>query len=65
MNNSIKESFSPKYLSVKEAARYLTVSERNLRERIASREIPFVRFGSRVLFRIVDLDRYVDSKLCV
>lgn len=49
----------PRLLSVSEAARYIGISERNLRGLIAERKIPFVRIRRRIVFRLVDLDRWI------
>jgi len=49
-------------MNVAEAAVYLTISQRYLRNLIADYKVPCVRIGSRVLFRLVDLDRWLESK---
>lgn len=48
-------------LAVREAAIYLGISERYLRELVARREIDHVRFGKRILFRPADLDRFISD----
>ncbi len=53
----------PKNLNVKEASQYIGISERFLRSLIAERKIRVVRIGNRVLFRLVDVDRWLQSKL--
>jgi excisionase family DNA binding protein len=53
----------PRILKVAEAAYYLQISERTIRSLIAERKIPFARIGRRVVFRLVDLDRWLESKL--
>jgi excisionase family DNA binding protein len=56
-------SCPPKQLNVPEASEYIGISQRYLRNLIAERKVPCVRLGSRVLFRLVDLDRWLESKL--
>jgi excisionase family DNA binding protein len=53
----------PKLLSVAEASNYIGISERYLRSLIADRNIPTARIGKRIVFRLVDLDRWIESKL--
>lgn len=48
-------------LSVREAARLLSVSRRTLQRRIGEGSVPSVRFGGRVLVRLADLQRVVDE----
>jgi len=53
-------------LSIDDAAIYLGLSAKTIRNRIGPRaELPFPvkakRFGKKVLFDIRDLERYVDS----
>lgn len=54
----------PANMSVKEAALFVGVSERTLRETIANHEIRHVRFGSRIILRRVDLDAFLEEKVC-
>ena len=49
------------HLSAKESAQYLGISERSVRDRAYSREIPSFKMGRRLLFRRSDLDAYVDA----
>ncbi len=49
--------------TVPEAASYLTICERKLRELIAEGEIRHCRIGRRVLLRIEDLSDYLESQL--
>jgi excisionase family DNA binding protein len=51
----------PKNLSVIEAVRYLTCSERKLRDEIAEGNLKVCRFGSRIIVRLKDLDNYLDQ----
>jgi excisionase family DNA binding protein len=53
----------PKLLSVAEASKYIGISERYLRSLIAERKVQTVRIGGRVVLRLVDLDRWIESKL--
>jgi len=53
----------PKNLYVPEAADYIGISERNLRNLIAERKIRVVRIGYRIVLRLIDVDRWMESKL--
>ena len=53
----------PRLMNVAEAATYLGVGYTTIRSRIAERKIPFVKSGGRVLFRLVDLDRWIEKQL--
>ena len=53
----------PKVLNVSEASQYIGVSQRTLRSLIADRKIRVSRIGGRVLLRLVDVDRFIESKL--
>ena len=53
----------PKNLNVREAADYIGISQRYLRSLIAERKIRVVRIGHRVLLRLIDVDRWLESKL--
>ena len=48
-----------RYLSVREAVRYLSISERNLRARLA--KIPHFKVGAKILFKRSQLDRWMDQ----
>jgi hypothetical protein len=59
-------SISPRLLGVADAARYLGISVKTIRNGLGPRATkPFpvkpVRYGRRVLFRLVDLDAFADS----
>lgn len=56
-------SSPPRQMNVPEAAAYISISQRYLRNLIAERKIPCVRVGSRVIFRLCDIDRWLESKL--
>jgi excisionase family DNA binding protein len=47
----------PKLLNIAEAATYLGVSARTIRDRIADRRLTCIRLGGRVLLRTTDLER--------
>ena len=49
------------YLKVREAANYMRISERKLRELIATRELKIVRIGRRIIVRKVDIDKYMEQ----
>lgn len=49
------------FLSVPEAADYLTISERSLRRLIAGRKISYSKIGNLVRFEHSDLDAFVDA----
>ena len=53
----------PKNLNVPEAADYIGISQRYLRSLIAERKIRVVRIGHRVLLRLIDVDRWLESNL--
>lgn len=51
-----------KHWSIREAAKYLGMSEAFMRKAVHSRSIPFCRIGSKSLrFRQEDLDRWVEA----
>lgn len=60
--NSIRAN-PPKVLNVPEASQYIGISQRNLRSLIAERKIKVARIGHRVLLRLIDVDRWLESKL--
>jgi len=61
-NSSIRTN-PPKVLSVPEASLYIGISKRYLRSLIADRRIKVIRIGGRVLLRLIDIDRWIESKL--
>jgi excisionase family DNA binding protein len=67
LHNIAKESSiratPPKVLNVPEASQYIGISQRNLRSLIADRKIKVARIGHRVLLRLIDVDRWLESKL--
>jgi excisionase family DNA binding protein len=66
-NTTNIRSNPPKNLSVPEAAEYIGISERYLRNLITGRKIPCCRIDektrSRIVFRLCDIDRWLESKL--
>jgi excisionase family DNA binding protein len=46
----------------KQAAQYLNISPLSLTRKVCQREVPFIKFGRRVLFDPEDLRRFVASK---
>ena len=50
--------------TVEEAAEYLRISERFLRELIATRRIPHIRIGRRIIFRESVLDSWMEENAC-
>jgi len=53
----------PVNMSVLEACFYVGISERKLRELIARGDIRYVRLGSRILIRRIDLDQFLERNL--
>jgi len=50
---------SDRYLDLKEAAEYLPLSERTIREHL--NEIPHFRYGKKIIFRKSELDRWMET----
>src|SRR5579863_8023783 len=48
-------------LDCAQAAHYLSISESFVRKSVASNKIPYVRIGTRTLFRRSDLDEWVSA----
>jgi excisionase family DNA binding protein len=51
-----------KFLSVKQAAEYLTLASSTLYSYVHYKAIPFTKIGDRVVFEKDRLDRWVKSK---
>ena len=62
MNQDIRSN-PPRLLTVPEAAHYLTISERKVRDEIAKGMLRVARIGRRLLIRLRDLDEYVEDRL--
>lgn len=63
---SIKREIKPRMLSIEEAASYIGLAAKTIRNRIGQKaKKPFPvkpkRIGGRVLFDIKDLDKYIDA----
>ena len=56
-------SMPPSLLTVLEAAEYLIISERKIRDEIAKRMLGAARIGQRLIIRLRDLDDYVEDRL--
>lgn len=56
-------SVSSPYLNTAQAAQYLTISVRHLKNLLAGRRIKAARIGRRLVFKRSELDRYVDLLL--
>ena len=52
----------PQNMSVPELAIYLGISERKTRELIALRSFKVVRFGSRIVIRCKDVEKYLQAQ---
>lgn len=50
-------------LSVIEAAEYLGLSKITIYKLVSEQKIPVVKLGARDLFRVDDLDKWVESKI--
>jgi len=60
---SMNEYNAPRLFSVKEAARYLGMSEAALRKRIYLREVRgLVKIGGRIFLDRKELDRWIEEK---
>ena len=65
MNQDITSirSMPPSLLTVLEAAEYLIISERKIRDEIVKRMLGAARIGRRLIIRLRDLDDYVEDRL--
>jgi excisionase family DNA binding protein len=59
----VSNPVSPQFLSLKDAARYLGLTDWALRERVWQGSIPFVRFpeGRKLYFHVKDLDAFIEE----
>jgi hypothetical protein len=60
------ETIRPRLVGVRDAARYLGLAPKTLRNRTGPRAadplpIPVKRIGAKVLFDVADLDKFIDS----
>ena len=60
MKSDIRQN-PPKIMSVKEAAIYIGVSERLLRDRLNAGYIRHSRLGARILIRLEDINKFMDE----
>ena len=51
----------PAVLTTREAAQYLRVSLPTINRRVRSGELPYIRMGRSLRFRLADLDAYLAS----
>lgn len=49
----------PRYLSVRQAAAYTGSSEKSIRYRVETRQLPFCRIGGSIRFDKDELDRFI------
>jgi excisionase family DNA binding protein len=58
-SGTVKETF----LTVREAADYLRISRQTLSKLRTGAGLPFIRVGRKVLFRVSDLDGFMESRV--
>lgn len=51
----------PRLLNIKMAAVYLSASVWMMRQLVAEKKLPEIRFGTKLMFDRKDLDQFVDS----
>jgi len=56
------ESVAQRYISLKGAAQYTSLSYYNLREMCYLRRLPSIKVGKRILIEITDLDEYLQAR---
>ena len=56
------ESVAQRYLSLKGAAQYTSLSYYNLREMCYLRRLPSIKVGKRILIEIADLDEFLQAR---
>lgn len=59
----MNETFIPKLLTIREAAKYLGISVWGLRARVAKRQIPIVKWGRSVYIPRDKLDKFLNSQI--
>ncbi len=62
-NDSDINAYARKIFSVKEAANYIGISERNLRSKISSGELKVVRLGRRIIIRLKEIEGFLERNL--
>lgn len=50
------------YIGTQKAARYLDVPESTIRQWVRMRQLPCFREGKRILFKVSELDRWLESR---
>lgn len=55
------ENVARALVSEREAAHYLNVSQQTVRKLVAKGRLPVVRVGARRLYKVADLDAYIDA----
>ncbi len=50
-----------RYVSIKEVSEYTSLPVKSLYELAATRRIPSIKFGQRVLFDLKDIDKIMES----
>jgi excisionase family DNA binding protein len=63
VTNNTNQSFSAALLDCAQTAHYLSLSESYIRKAVCSNRIPFVRIGTRTLFRRADLDAWINDQV--
>jgi len=56
------ESVAQRYISLKGAAQYTSLSYYNLRELCYFRKLPSIKVGKRILIEIADLDEFLQAR---
>lgn len=51
------------FLTKKELGEYLSISHGTVDKLMATKQIPFIKVGKKVLFRKADVDRWIESKI--
>ena len=55
----------PRQMNAQEAAIYVGISERSLWKYKADQEVAYIKLGKRILFRLSDLDKFIDQNMRV
>jgi excisionase family DNA binding protein len=59
--SKISANINKKWLTLNEAAEYLRISDRNLRKLTKNNKIPFYKLEGKILFKIIELDKYIEK----
>lgn len=59
--SKISANINKKWLTLNEAAEYLRISERNLRNLTKSNKIPFYKPEGKILFKTAELDKFIEK----